>query len=240
MTRIFKIFTDAASPIGELRNRLTGKPRKEDENAPKRKSANRLDREALDELREFARKYNCALREDSADNIWNQHKFEDAITAGWDEDVVTFLAFHQCPFNPPEKILRKFRHIEKVNVRPNPNQRFSLVWLGCLTGVRSMEIYRHDGEETPSFWACEDTLERLYLDSRSGQIPDSFQNFHNLRELGLDSAASGLALGTGQTAKDSSAQLLFKIHSRRRRENRSAFPYVRKLREGHFPERRFS
>ena len=146
------------------------------------------EREAANALKVLAQRNQCAFLEGNAENVWNERLFANGIHIGWRDGRVAFLAVWNCPFEPPTELLGEFQCVEKVQVRPSPTQ--NLHWLGAVSGIRNLALYHwdgSDGEAMPEHWACESTLEQLYLDSVSGKIPDSFRRFHKLRKMGFDS-----------------------------------------------------
>ena len=138
--------------------------------------------EALTRLKRMARENGCRIREDDFENA---HLIGNCnIVFGLSGKSVSSLSFSQCPFTPPENILRSFRFLEKIYVWASHR---NLRWLGAPAGLKCLAIYDWDGEELPETWESAQTMETLYFYTRNGTIPPTLKMFRNLKKIGFDS-----------------------------------------------------
>lgn len=151
------------------------------------------EQEAVEKLKAYAAEYDCLCMEANENAVRRFHRFQNPFVIGWRYDstkdkknaVVTFFSFCKSPIDPPKEVLSAFRHLQKVNVRPAGR---SLEWMKYLPAVKSLEIYEWNGELLPEKWiGGESSVERLYLHTKTGEVPSLLRHLKLLRQLGMDS-----------------------------------------------------
>lgn len=141
---------------------------------------------AVQKLAEFVDEWGGVFRECEEGEVSDCHYFRESLIVGRQDGSVTFLYFGEIPGKPPEEALRAFTRLEKIIIRVARGR--PLTWLKQIPSVKSLEIFQWEGEVFPDVWEGEKDVERLYLETKTGKVPNFVRSMKKLREIGLDSA----------------------------------------------------
>ena len=146
------------------------------------------ERRAIERLKEYAAETGGKALENSYQEARYQNPPPKSFVIGTRDGHVCSLGCGKGCAEPPEEALEALPYLEKIQVVADGSE---LLWLALPDTLRHLEIMDWNDEALPETWACEMSLETLYLDSQTGYVPKSFQRFKNLRQMGLDSLRGG-------------------------------------------------